>query len=64
MTPPETRYARSGDLRIAYEIVGKCLPSSRNAPPTSATQPEKNSPQRGGDAEAGSERGSRNAGDV
>jgi class 3 adenylate cyclase len=23
MTPPETRYARSGDLRIAYQIVGK-----------------------------------------
>jgi len=22
MTPPETRYAKSGDLRIAYQIVG------------------------------------------
>ena len=22
MTPPETRYARSGDLRIAYQVVG------------------------------------------
>jgi pimeloyl-ACP methyl ester carboxylesterase len=22
MTPPETRYARSGDLRIAYQILG------------------------------------------
>ena len=22
MTPPETRYARSGDIRIAYQTVG------------------------------------------
>ena len=22
MTPPETRYARSGDVRIAYQVVG------------------------------------------
>jgi hypothetical protein len=22
MTPPETRYARSGDLRIAYQVAG------------------------------------------
>jgi len=23
MTPPETRYAKSGDIRIAYQVVGK-----------------------------------------
>ena len=22
MTPPETRYARSGELRIAYQVIG------------------------------------------
>jgi hypothetical protein len=22
MTPPETRYAKSGELRIAYQVVG------------------------------------------